>query len=50
VYCAPLTTPTGGTIQFCLNQRLVGASCTSSAECVTNRCVASRCVLPVMVP
>ncbi len=50
VYCAPITTPTGGSLLFCLNQRPVGATCDSSAQCVTSRCASGRCVFPVSPP
>lgn len=50
VYCAPITTPTGGSLLFCLNQRPLGATCESNGQCSTGRCTAARCVFPVMNP
>jgi hypothetical protein len=50
VYCAPISTPTGGMLTFCLNQRPVGSACETSAQCTTGRCASSRCVFPVNPP
>jgi hypothetical protein len=50
VYCAPITTPTGGTLLFCLNQRPVGSACDRSLQCATGRCASGHCVFPVTPP
>jgi hypothetical protein len=50
VYCAPITTPTGGSLLFCLNQRPVGAECDMGIQCTTGRCASGRCVLQVNPP
>lgn len=50
VYCAPITTPTGGALLFCLNQRPIGASCSSHAQCTTNRCANGHCVFAIPPP
>ncbi|MFO0682016.1 MAG: hypothetical protein U0234_08195 [Sandaracinus sp.] len=47
VYCAPLRSPTGS-LDFCLNQRPIGASCDSSAQCVSGRCANSVCAPPIL--
>jgi len=50
VYCAPITTPTGGSLLFCLNQRPIGAQCDSAAQCASTRCVSGHCVVGVTLP
>jgi hypothetical protein len=47
VYCAPITSPSGSTLHFCLNQQPVGAMCTTNEECQSGRCMSERCVVPL---
>ncbi len=50
VYCAPITSPTGTPLFFCLNQRPFGATCDIGRQCVTGRCANMRCVFAVAPP
>jgi hypothetical protein len=47
VYCAPIMSPSGGTLHFCLNQQPTGGACTTNEACQSGRCMAGRCVIPL---
>lgn len=47
VYCAPIQSPSGQRLNFCLNQAPVGATCTTNEQCASERCATGVCVLPL---
>lgn len=47
VYCRAVSNPSGQQINFCFAQQPTGAPCTTRNQCVSGRCVAGVCALPV---